>query len=207
MKKHNQTKLIFAASVVMCASGLYAAEVGNCAAISDAGKRLECYDKAPKSAAKTKAGSGGAKAKALAPLEALKRFRARTETGISYNDYVKALGELNYEIREFSDSPEARSIPKITGLLNTAFIRYKTAGTLWEGKNISNPGGDIFHRGDERSAQAKFFDSIVEVYSPKIQPFVKTNNNSTYLVFQPVLSLIWSFASEDIREASELIKK
>jgi ribosomal protein L37E len=44
-----------------------------------------------------------------AAIAALKRLEARTEVGISYKDYVVALGEANFPVKQYLESEYAKS--------------------------------------------------------------------------------------------------
>ncbi|MGD0217487.1 MAG: hypothetical protein ABSC45_08265 [Desulfobaccales bacterium] len=47
-------------------------------------------------------------------LRAMKKLQARTQAGISYNDYAPALGEAKFEINLFLESPAAKENYKFT---------------------------------------------------------------------------------------------
>jgi len=44
----------------------------------------------------------------------MKKLQARTQAGISYNDYAPALGEAKFEINLFLESPAAKENYKFT---------------------------------------------------------------------------------------------
>ena len=133
----------------------------NCAAISDAAKRLTCYDAALKKPSKlsradqerldkadaaaerarlekegaAKAEAEARLAKSMAPaqqaLKALKKLNARVSVGVSYKDYPQALSETKYEVELFTESPAAKDLPEAAALMKSALKDYEEAYRLW----------------------------------------------------------------------------
>jgi hypothetical protein len=64
----------------------------------------------------------------------VKRLEARTEVGINYADYSRAVGEAWGEVKVFVESPEGKAVPDFSLLLTNAIADYKTAITAWHWK-------------------------------------------------------------------------
>jgi len=45
-------------------------------------------------------------------INAFEKLESRIEVGISYNDYTSALGDVNFKVKMFLKSPEAKEIWK-----------------------------------------------------------------------------------------------
>jgi hypothetical protein len=67
-------------------------------------------------------------------LNAVKRLEAKTEIGITYVEYVKAVGEAWGEVKIFIDSADAKRFPEYSLLLRMAIADYKSALNVWQSK-------------------------------------------------------------------------
>ena len=66
-------------------------------------------------------------------VRAIKRLQARTETGLTYSQYVDAVGTAWAEIKPFVDSPEG-SEDVLRYPLKNAIDEYKSATESWHSK-------------------------------------------------------------------------
>lgn len=64
-------------------------------------------------------------------VKAFSKLDARIETGVSYRDYVAELGDVNFELKSFADTPEAKKRPEILALLMRAMALHVEAKELW----------------------------------------------------------------------------
>lgn len=126
------------------------ADTNKCLEIKDSEKRLSCFDSSAKKTSKSTKSSKLAevdKAKqeqkiaeekalqaASNALKALQKFRYRVETGISYREYIPALGELKYEVLQFASNNSVPSMNEISELMNSSVTAYEYAGMVWRDK-------------------------------------------------------------------------
>ncbi len=79
-------------------------------------------------------------AKAAIPLQArdavvaLKKLEARTQTGITYDDYLKALGEARFAVNLFADSEESKKFQTLREAVQNIMSDYQFAGDVWKMK-------------------------------------------------------------------------
>lgn len=73
-------------------------------------------------------------------LMGLKKLQARTQAGISYNDYSNAVGEAKFPLNIFLESKDARNYTELSTSLQKIMAHYEYVGHLWNQK-ISTPGG------------------------------------------------------------------
>jgi hypothetical protein len=69
--------------------------------------------------------------KAVGALNALKKLDAATDTGTSYQNYSKALGETNYAVGEFLQSDSASRNKSFTTALEASMRSFEAAEDVW----------------------------------------------------------------------------
>ncbi len=70
-------------------------------------------------------------------IKALKKLQARTEIGINFVDYDKAISDVLPEVKVFIESDEAKPMPEVRLLLGNAMECYLKVRDIW-GKSISS---------------------------------------------------------------------
>lgn len=182
----------------------------NCESLSDAQRRLACYDKQAKKikirpnpeAEKRQAEEelrAKQKAKALSDaseaLKALRRFESRVDTGISYRDYSAPLADAKFEVAQFVRSAEGAMLPDVVSALNKAVGHYSIAGELWRVRFSGSRPRDHFARFDSPA----LYDILTGTYGmvPK---------SDLGILYKAALSSLWIDASYEIEVASLLIK-
>jgi curved DNA-binding protein CbpA len=65
---------------------------------------------------------------------ALKKIESTTESGISYVEYRKRLGDTWFAVKTFLESADAAKTPKFADTLKDAMLAYNYAGTIWEAR-------------------------------------------------------------------------
>jgi hypothetical protein len=63
--------------------------------------------------------------------KALKKIEANVQTGLSYNDYRRELGDAQFELNLFLESKEARQQPQLALHMKKAMIHYLNAAKVW----------------------------------------------------------------------------
>lgn len=125
---------------------------------------------------------------------ALKKLQAKCQSGVSYREYVNALGEAKFPVNLFIESSEAPKFPELTASINKAMKHYEYASTLWNTK-MSSKFGDLIKVDSEKGREIK------ELY-PKAQPS-KVNKDEHYYV-DSLLTVIWNEATEELDETTKL---
>jgi hypothetical protein len=67
-------------------------------------------------------------------LNAVKKLEARTEVGVSYQEYSTVVGEAWGDIKVFAESSEGKKLPEFSFLLVSAMGKYKLALDIWQDK-------------------------------------------------------------------------
>lgn len=65
-------------------------------------------------------------------FRAFDRLQARIEVGINLRDYTTALGDINYELKSFTEAAKTSKERTISEALSTALNEHKMASSLWE---------------------------------------------------------------------------
>jgi serine/threonine protein kinase len=67
-------------------------------------------------------------------LNAVKKLAAKTETGVIYADYTRAVGDTWGDVKIFVESAEGKKLPELSLMLRKAMDDYKSAGEAWSEK-------------------------------------------------------------------------
>ncbi len=133
-------------------------------------------------------------------VRAFAKLDARTETGISYRDYVSTLGDVNFELKSFTESSEARKYPEVQKALNHAMLCHLEAKELW---------GLKFGRYGSQSLPptSEIAKSLLARYPEAARPLADggailvTGNVSIEFLIQH----IWKDASRSVENAKRLL--
>ena len=137
-------------------------------------------------------------------VRALQKLQARVQTGISYQDYGRALGDARFEVNLFLNTPEAKEAEALAVLIERIMIRYQMAGEVWriyfvqlqEGRTVM----DVIETSNIRHLSIVFpeFDELVK--ESKIR-----TERGVYLRIQVVLQMIWTDADRGLNKAIAFI--
>ena len=64
-------------------------------------------------------------------VKALQKLQTKIEIGMTYHDYVSALGDTWFEVKSFLDSPEAKIKPELASEINQSMDNYRFAREYW----------------------------------------------------------------------------
>ena len=87
-------------------------------------------------------------------LDVFKSFRkleADTEAGVNFNEYARALAEVNAQLKNFTDANPGKP-PASVEALRSAFELYRKARALWDEQNLQ----DMRYQNGDLSLQAYF---------------------------------------------------
>ncbi|HYA43735.1 MAG TPA: hypothetical protein VEF34_20725 [Syntrophobacteraceae bacterium] len=135
-------------------------------------------------------------------LRSLQKLQSRCETGISLNDYMAALGEARFEVKQFSETNEASKKITLCESLKRAIDHYMTAGSIWEQRlrfNSEYYSKYLFCSDFDKSLCDALFHDYPDAYSKKYVP-------GNTISLSDVISTIWAEASKEIDRASHDLK-
>jgi hypothetical protein len=127
-------------------------------------------------------------------VTALKKLQARCQSGVSYREYVNALGDAKFPVNLFIGSAEAQKFPDLTASINKAMKHYEYASTLWNTK-MSSKFGDLIKVDSPKGGEIK-------ILYPVAQPS-KVNKDEHYYV-DSLLPVIWNAATKELDETTKL---
>lgn len=206
-----------------------------CASITNAKKRLACYDiakDAEKDAAlreqaakknaeidavlreqttKKNAESQAIKeaiVEANKTLASLRRMENRIEVGVSYRDYPSVLADASNAVREFHDSKHSAYMPELDRLFLKVDKQYRDALFLWQDKFDH---GRVYDSPALIGQTKRVYESLVSTY-PELTRAVFVDSGFMgsgvqHLAYGRGLSILWGMSSSDLRCASEWAKK
>jgi hypothetical protein len=70
--------------------------------------------------------------KARDALRAIKQLEAKTEIGLTYAQYVDAVGKTWVEVKPFVESSDGRKYPEFSSLLTNIIAQYQAGMELWQ---------------------------------------------------------------------------
>jgi hypothetical protein len=133
-------------------------------------------------------------------VRAFAKLDARTETGVSYRDYVAALGDLNFELQSFAESAESRKYPEVQKALDLAMLRHLEAKELW---------GLTFGRSGSKSltATSEIARAFLARYPDAARPLkdggAMLSGGNVSIEF--LIPFIWQDASRNVAKAKQLL--
>lgn len=131
-------------------------------------------------------------------IKSLKKLEAKCQIGISYKAYFEVLGDVQFDINMFLESPEAGKYPELSDSIFVVMEHYKFAGTFLEyffGKKAV-----IYHRGIDKDIGM----DIIYKYPKSLNALVHTNNDFGLDPFKTV-RIIWEEASQELKIATKLL--
>jgi hypothetical protein len=134
-------------------------------------------------------------------LMALKKLEARCQGGISYNDYVNALGEAKFHLYLYYKSPDAEKYPDLSDSFEKAILHYEFAGMVWRQK-MSKKYGEFIDMDSELGK------SITRSY-PNAKKVMNAGSGiySGEYAIDLLLPLIWAEASKELEITTNLYAK
>jgi hypothetical protein len=152
-------------------------------------------------------------------IKAMKRLEAYFETGISYRDYVRALGEAKFEVNQFLESKDVESNKKLTEVIVKTISEYDDAKTIFSEKlkgpyrTIDNVDSFLTGEMAENAKKInKYYQIIVEQY-PESNKLIAdggaivdvSEKDGRRINLSNLLPIILNQASKDLAEASALL--
>jgi hypothetical protein len=138
-------------------------------------------------------------------IRALKKVEAGVQVGITYQDYLAALRNAQFEVNLFLESPEAISKPELAKSIKEVMDLYLAASSIWKMDFIKVSGGsyesfESYLNSDEyKKAQAKSIALFLE-WVQKKKEFIKN-----YKTLPDDRETLWLGASFELKNAMSLL--
>ena len=133
-------------------------------------------------------------------IMALKKLEARTEVGISYQDYISALGETKFPVNIYLESKESVNNSQLKYAIVKAMRCYDDAKTYWkyvfDADGIIGMWPDTLKKYPEAKEPIKAGGASVNKW-----PFGRR------LMVKALLPIVWKHASQELTKATELMSK
>ena len=146
--------------------------------------------------------------------KSFKKLESKIEVGINYMDYSSALGDINYEVKEFLDSREAKSKPKLADSIKMVLTHYMNAKRVWEDKSLTSyyQFGEIERSVDKegiihfktREVDYNSFNGYLLKTYPKMMPDYEISRE---ILVEKAIKIIWDAASIDLKKTKALLVK
>ena len=127
----------------------------------------------------------------------LKKIEAKTETGVTYPEYVQAVGEAKYTVNIFTENKGDKDFPNnlIKFSILEVMQKYLVVGAIWSNKIQS--GSSVIH------ADSNLYHMIAES-CPKIKEDAMSINSWHYGFIEgdEAMKTLWKDASSDLKKIS-----
>jgi len=110
-------------------------------------------------------------------VRTLKKLEARVQVGISYRDYMPALGDAQFEVNQFLESSEARKKPHLAESINKVMDHYIIAGNLFERNERCLPANIQWIEDHDKFVISEEADKILEKQIPGLKIMVEEEKN------------------------------
>lgn len=182
-------------------TGAMAQAPADCRKISNASKRLACFDRqsqekeaAAANAAKQQQAEESARTSAALQgvLKSVRKLQARVAVGVSYREYFEPLAEAKMEVEQFARSSQAVSAPEVARHLTTAMRHYEMAGSVWQVK----------FAGKQMRDDLVLTQDLMQMY-PRAPSQARQLSGMSIIPYTTMLSIIWAEARAEL-ELAEL---
>ncbi|MGD0481288.1 MAG: hypothetical protein ABSA42_14030 [Terracidiphilus sp.] len=137
---------------------------------------------------------------------ALKKLQARTEIGISQDDYSRALGDAYFSVRLFLDSDSAASVPEFSKALNSAIKWYRAAAELWKIKTDTQEVAESVPGLKPDGADCDQQLGGDENLCVKYPELISDRSGKRGINYEGAINEAWRLASTEVRIADKLLK-
>ena len=139
-------------------------------------------------------------------LTSFRKLNAKLETGLTYNDYVRELGDLNFVISEYADSAEAGKNQRCTSAIANAFTHYQVAKRTWSW-TLTGRGGFYDLNNTIILDLAKDYPDVLTPYSKGGAIWTGgedagTLKGESYFVSDSLVKIIWREAAKELKACS-----
>jgi uncharacterized protein YneF (UPF0154 family) len=141
-------------------------------------------------------------------IKALKKLEAKTQVGISYQDYAPALGDALFEVKTFLESPDAAKMPQLSESLKKVMECYSYAKgfyDIWvEVKclEIKNP--------EFRKSTVEWVKQVMITYPELSEAIWKREGdrcNPGRMSMEMAISILWRKGSGELERATNLLSQ
>jgi hypothetical protein len=134
--------------------------------------------------------------------EALKKLEARTQVGITYPEYLKAVGDTKYLVQKFLETKDADNHPNIANAHKKTMLNYELAAAVWQSRFTPVRGIELM---SEQGISIREYLGKRHEWPSLI---IEQSQAGALEILDPqkLLSLIWTKASKELAAATELIE-
>ena len=146
----------------------------------------------------------------------LNKLESKTEIGISFQDYSRSLGDINYEVKTFLNSKESKTKPKLAESIQMVMTHYVNAKKVWEGESLDNQyffglpvrsednDGGIHYTSPEIDNNS-FTAYLLKSY-PEMAKTYEMNKDTKGILVGDVIRIIWKAASLELKKTNTILK-
>jgi hypothetical protein len=139
-------------------------------------------------------------------VESLKKFDSKIEVGINYQNFISSLGEVNFEVKSFLESPEAESNPKLRDSVKKVMEYYKLAQGAWGYKNTALSLGNSY---SHITFGKEIMEAWIKSLSEKCPEVAKEKDNLIkypgVLCVERTLNILLKAASDELKKTESLV--
>lgn len=147
-------------------------------------------------------------------IRALKKLEAKCQVGVSYRDYITALGDTKFEVNMFLESSKAAKNPELAASIKKAMIHYEMAGkVLTYNSSLPGGGGFFFLIPGPMDVGYEFGKAILKSY-PKANKNIENGGALTgegsprgVIDVSALVQIIWQEASAELKKASFILSE
>lgn len=139
-------------------------------------------------------------------IEALQKLSSRCAMGISPRDYSPAMGETNFQVKAYLESPESSKNPKLKECIRKTWVYFLSAKAIMDYQ--SNMAGISVSRGwitpgigASGELDKKLVAELISLY-PEISGKLSKDGSLTY---DDAVGMAWSYAAKELSFASRLL--
>ena len=125
----------------------------------------------------------------------LKKIETKLQVGISYNEYISMIGDLNFYVTSFLESPQAKKNIDFSELIRLIYQSYYLAIDQWKYSKTT-----LYIEGEGSS-----FDLFASNFPDLIKNF-EDDNNLRYVAPMDIVQKYWQIASAYIKFANEILQ-
>lgn len=145
---------------------------------------------------------------AKSAYEELRKMEAKTNVGITYVNYLQALGEVKYAVDKYLKDERAKDNLDLFNCIENAMQDYEYAASAWKlmfdlKRQKPNEGTLHFPKNSQLGKLIEMHLIITEREncSAKHKNYESTN----YVLQEEILSWLWMYASCELKRAKEII--
>jgi len=147
---------------------------------------------------------------AMEAYSALRKIEAAIETGISYVEYRKQLGDVWFNVKAYLESAEASSLPNLTDSIRGAMQGYNDAAAVWKARQEAK---NDYQRSYLHVTECPAYErdecergKALVAALPNVKTFVD-GSNRTVIALEDEMQSRWRAAQDHLRSAKTIVNE